>query len=99
MVRIIKILSEDSSIIYDGELYKLPISESIIVEKSIEYFCDSEPCFIHKSAVTKRLYYEFDRFFDEKLDNNIKIIEFKEFPLVLQNIISKLGNARKILLQ
>ena len=66
MPRNIKIIDNDNCILYEGNLYRLPVAESIIIEKSIEYFNDSEPCFLHKSAVTKKIYYEIEDFFQQK---------------------------------
>lgn len=96
MFRNIKIIGKDNCILYEGNLYKLPIAESIVVQKSIEYFNDPEPCFLHKSAVIKRLYYEIQDFFEEKYNNGIREIKSDEFPSILQSIID--GNAKSVYL-
>ena len=83
---------------YIYSLYKLPVEESIVIKKSIEYFNDSEPCFLHKSAVIKRLYYEIEDFFQEKDNKGIREIKANEFPSILQSIIEKIGNAKIIYL-
>ncbi|MBE5972365.1 MAG: hypothetical protein E7246_07610 [Lachnoclostridium sp.] len=41
--------------IYNGSLKDIPIKESVILEKSVEFFDDPEPCHIHRGAVRVRL--------------------------------------------
>lgn len=41
----------------------LPIKEEFIVKKSMEYFNDPEPCFIHRGAVFTRILAELDEYF------------------------------------
>jgi len=36
-------------------LPEIPISEEVIIEKSILFFSDPEPCIIHRSAVRSRM--------------------------------------------
>ena len=45
----------DESVLFSGELMDLPLKDEWIIKKSIEFFNDPEPCFIHRSAVTIRL--------------------------------------------
>ena len=98
MPRNIKIIDNDNCILYEGNLYRLPVAESIIIEKSIEYFNDSEPCFLHKSAVAKKIYYEIEDFFQEKDNIGVREIKLDEFPLILQRLLEKVGNAERIYL-
>jgi hypothetical protein len=37
---------------------KLPVREDLIIAKSLEYFNDDAPCFLHRSAVLQRLFAE-----------------------------------------
>ena len=41
--------------IYSGNLKDVPLKEAIILEKSMEFFNDPEPCHIHRGAVRVRL--------------------------------------------
>lgn len=54
-------VSADHTLLYEGELKALPIKESIIIEKSILYFDDPEPCYIHRNAVNMRISEELYR--------------------------------------
>jgi len=51
---------------YVGEINGLPVGEAVLISKSIEFFNDPEPCFIHRSAVRARLYAEFEQWLDGK---------------------------------
>lgn len=42
-------------LLYDGLLKDVPIKEEILLQKSLEFFNDPEPCHIHRSAVRTRL--------------------------------------------
>lgn len=37
-------------VIYEGLLKDIPIKEKVLIEKSIYFFDDPEPCFIHRDA-------------------------------------------------
>lgn len=41
--------------IYHGYLKDIPLKEAVILEKSVEFFNDPEPCHIHRGAVRVRL--------------------------------------------
>ena len=45
----------DNKVLFSGDLMDLPLKDEWIIKKSIEFFSDPEPCFIHRSAVTIRL--------------------------------------------
>ncbi len=41
--------------VFRGPLIEIPIREEVVIEKSIEFFDDPEPCYIHRGAVVTRL--------------------------------------------
>ena len=51
----------NNAVLYEGPLKDLPIKEEVIIEKSIFYFDDPEPCYIHRNAVKVRLSEELHR--------------------------------------
>ncbi len=57
--RYIQIYTKDN-LIYDGLWDDLPFAEDIIIEKSITFFDDPSPCYIHRSAVRIRLLSEME---------------------------------------
>ena len=50
----VRILSGEQ-MVYEGLLKDIPIKEEVLIEKSIYFFDDPEPCFIHRDAVRVRL--------------------------------------------
>lgn len=44
--------------LYDGALTALSVPEPLIIELSIEFFDDPEPCQIHRGAVLRRVFME-----------------------------------------
>ena len=50
----------DDGVIYQGRWDDLPLSETIIISKSIDFFNDPEPCYIHRDAVRIRLLAELE---------------------------------------
>ena len=60
----------DDCVIYKGRWNDLPLSENIIIEKSIYFFNDPEPCYIHRDAVRVRLLAELEA----NLNHNYLII-------------------------
>lgn len=58
----------NNACIYQGFLKDIPIKESVIIEKSIHFFNDPEPCNIHRTAVRLRITEEL----------SIKLLEAKQ---------------------
>ncbi|NCC44978.1 MAG: hypothetical protein EOM18_15685 [Clostridia bacterium] len=56
----IQIFFQDNCL-YQGLLKDIPIKDSVIIEKSILFFDDPEPCNIHRTAVRVRLTEELQR--------------------------------------
>ena len=54
--------------IYNGYLKDIPLKEAVILEKSMEFFSDPEPCHIHRGAVRVRLTAEIQLEFENKKD-------------------------------
>jgi hypothetical protein len=48
-------LFSNNACIYQGLLKDIPLKESVIIEKSILFFNDPEPCDIHRTAVRLRI--------------------------------------------
>jgi len=56
---IVKVYYE-GQVVFMGEMSELPLRDSVILQKSDEFFNDPTPCFIHRSAVRLRLLAELE---------------------------------------
>ncbi len=57
--------------IYNGFLKDIPLKEAVILEKSVEFFNDPEPCHIHRGAVRVRLTAEIQQEIENQSDPRI----------------------------
>lgn len=46
---------------YDGKWEELPFAENVVIDKSIEFFDEPAPCYIHQNAVQIRLLAELEK--------------------------------------
>ena len=56
-------VTQNETLLYEGFWNELPLTEEVILEKSIEFFNDREPCAIHRGAVHMRLLAELEQLF------------------------------------
>ena len=66
----------DGTPIYTGLAVKIEFPEPLILAKSVEFFKDPEPCYIHRGAVITRLSLELEETL-ERLFIEAKIISSK----------------------
>lgn len=59
----------NNELLFKGELDSLPIKEAVIIRKSIEFFNDNSPCYIHRGAVTVRLLGEIEAYMKMHAEN------------------------------
>lgn len=69
-VKYITVHSNDT-ILYDGKWDELPFDEKIIIEYSIRFYDDPNPCYIHRGAVRVRLLAELEESYESSGNNNI----------------------------
>ena len=67
----------EEKVLFNGDISDLPLKDEWIIKKSIEFFNDPEPCFIHRSAVTVRLLNEV---WDYAVNGGGKELEYADFP-------------------
>ena len=84
-------LIDDNEVVFQGKLTALPIKEEVIIEKSILYFNDSEPCFIHRSAVQKLIFTILDNYFDEIIKAGHNEILWEDFNENHKNMLEFTG--------
>jgi hypothetical protein len=57
---VVAVTDANNNVILEKHLYDLPVNEDVVIQKSIEFFNDPEPCYIHRGAVLNRLYAEIE---------------------------------------
>ena len=60
-----------NTLLYDGFLKDVPLKESVILEKSVAFFDDPEPCHIHRGAVRTRLTAEIQKELEKASDASV----------------------------
>ncbi|MDR3122046.1 MAG: hypothetical protein LBU58_12050, partial [Clostridiales bacterium] len=50
-VPVVELRDAEGNSLFVGPISALTLTEELIVKKSIEFFSDGEPCFIHRGAV------------------------------------------------
>ena len=96
MKKKLRIEAFGDKVIFDAPLLDFPVDNSFVIEKSIEYFNDPEPCFIHRSAVVTRLVYELDDFITQnggEIDINSVFL-----PDTLKRLLSVMEGAEKVII-
>ncbi len=58
----VAIFNSNNELLFSGDLHSIPIKESVIISKSIEFFNDHNPCYIHRGAVTVRMLSEIEAY-------------------------------------
>ena len=64
-------LFADGVKLYSGLLKDIPLKEAVILEKSMEFFNDPEPCHIHRGAVRVRLTAEIQQEMENQKDPGV----------------------------
>ncbi len=73
------IVTQNEALLYEGFWDELPLAEKVIIEKSIEFFDDREPCVIHRTAVHVRLMAELEQLLSSP-DFHSQFCAFTGFP-------------------
>lgn len=60
----LKIVKKNGDIAFSGKIAALPISRKFIVDNSIEFFHDSNPCIIHQSYIIQKAICVMDEYIE-----------------------------------
>lgn len=72
-------VTQNETLLYEGFWNELPLKEEVILQKSIEFFDDREPCVIHRTAVHVRLLAELEQLFSSP-DFHVQFCSYTGFP-------------------
>ena len=78
--KVITLIDNNNSVVFENKVTILPLKEECIISKSVELFDDPCPCFIHRSAVMKRIFFEMDEFFSVTAGKNLNRISWEYIP-------------------
>lgn len=96
---LITYINKENDEIIEKNLIYMPIKETIVIEKSKQFFNDPEPCMIHRSAVMKRLYMEVYDFLVKIMDDENAEISWNRLPQYLRDYMDVKGEIIKISLK
>lgn len=83
----IHILNQEEEI-YKGKLMHYPFKEKVILKYSKEYFNDSNPCYMHRSAVLSRILLSFEDYVQQQ-EHTVAV---EGLPPQLRNFLPELKN-------
>lgn len=79
----IRIYDSKNRILFYDKILRINLPELLIIQKSTEWFIDPTPCFIHKSAVMKRLFLEMEDYFMTKNT----AVNYEELPEIIKKAL------------
>lgn len=74
------IVNKENAIIFNDKLINLPLKEKVIIDKSILYYNDPAPCFIHRSSIVKKLLYRFQDYLEMQFLEGKKELIWSDIP-------------------
>ena len=87
LAKVIRVVDRQGEVLLERFLIKLPLREEKVIEKSIEMFCDSDPCIIHKTYAMKKIYIEIDDYFNAGLKSGTKEYLWEDIPENIGSVI------------
>jgi hypothetical protein len=82
----------NGSIVLEQKVLRLSLKEESIIAKSVEFYNDPEPCMIHRSAVMKRMYLEWEDFILRRLPDRRGLLKWEAVPQNLRDYL-EIGHA------
>lgn len=88
MIPYITLYDFQSREVYSDSLYQYIPRTSLIIEKSIQIFNDPNPCFIHQSAVIKRILFELEDGLLELSEGKDQCFSLEQLPIQMQYLLN-----------
>lgn len=73
-------LDKEGNTLHTCKLTSVPLREDAVLGLSVEFFCDPEPCMIHRSAVMSRMYMELLEYFQQEQGRGHSAIPLAQLP-------------------
>ena len=80
---------KDDVLLFGGKITSLPLQEEFVIKKSVEFFNDDSPCFIHRSAVMKRIYVELEEYLEKGASSGRNEWSVIDVPDLFREILQK----------
>jgi hypothetical protein len=88
-------LSNNGETLLFDTTFNLPLRDVMILQKCLEFYNDPDPCYIHRGAVTARVYFELEEAAEqlpkgEQLSvNNLPrgVLDYLELPVTTDSIV------------
>jgi hypothetical protein len=87
---------KDDVLLFAGGIMSLPLQEEFVIKKSVEFFNDDSPCFIHRSAVMKRIYVELEEYLEKGAHSGRNEWSVMELPDLFREVLQKWTGIDKI---
>ena len=95
-IKNITFIDTKNTVIKSCSIKSLPITEESIIRKSIEFFHDPEPCFIHRGAVISRMLLEMDEYLYSISKQGLNEIDWLTFPEKFKEVLEKFDEVGSI---
>jgi hypothetical protein len=74
------VIGANGRLLFRGPVKEFAFTDQLVVQKSIEFFNDDAPCFIHRGAVVSRLHLEIEALLDSAFGETPKARAAKSGP-------------------
>ena len=83
----------------EKKITSIPLNDDFVIQKSIEYFHDPEPCMIHRSAVMKRIYMQIQEFFLREMQMGRQQVPWDELPCFVKEAFDLRENVQSVVVK
>jgi len=93
------IINKDNVVLFNDKLINLPLKEKVIIDKSILYYNDPSPCFIHRSSIVKKMLYNFQTYIESQLLEGKRELIWGDIPKEEREFIDLDEGVHKVIIR
>lgn len=86
-VKTIYLTGSSGEEIFRGGITSLPLKEEKILKKSMEMFCDSDPCIIHKTYIMKKIILDIDDYLNSLIKQGKMKLNWRYVPEPIKEVL------------